>query len=81
MPNKERQLENSTNGMLDDDVSTGNIRPKVTTTFRDLIFRKFHIFSHDGAKATIELIIERYVFGGMRAYIRKIIDSVQLVKI
>ena len=42
------------------DVSKGNFRPIVTTTFRDLIFQKFSSLSHGGAKATIKLITERH---------------------
>ena len=53
------------------DVSTGNFRPIVTTTFQDLIFQKFHCLSHGGAKAMIKLIAERYEFRGMHAYIRE----------
>ena len=45
---KGRQLENSTNAMLDD-VSTGNFRPIIPTTFQDLSFQKFHFF-HMGAQ-------------------------------
>ena len=52
---KEKQLENSTNAMLGD-VSNGNFRPILTTTFQDLIFQTFSSFSHGDTKATIKLI-------------------------
>ena len=45
---KGRQLENSTNAMLDD-VSTENFRPIIPTTFQDVSFQKFHFF-HMGAQ-------------------------------
>ena len=66
---EERLLENTDCSMVGD-VSTGRFRPLVPRTFYDTIFHKFHSLSHGGAKATTKLIGERYVFSGMRAYVK-----------
>ena len=53
------------------DVSTGWFCPLVPQTINVMVFRKFHSLSHSGAKATSKLKGERYVFSGMRAYIKE----------
>ena len=45
--------------------------PLVPQTYYETIFRKLHSLSHGGVKATTKLIGERYVFSGMRAYIKE----------
>ena len=50
---------------------TGRFRPLVPQTFYEMVFQKLHPLSHGGAKATSKLIGERFVFSGMRPYIKE----------
>ena len=67
---EQRHLED-TNCVIWGDTSTGRFRPLVPQTYYETIFRKLHSLSHGGVKATTKLIGERYVFSGMRAYIKE----------
>ena len=67
---EQRPLEN-TDDIILGDVSTGRFRPLVPQTFYEMVFQKLHSLSHGGAKATSKLIGKRFVFSGMRAYIKE----------
>lgn len=55
------------------ELSTGRIRPYIPTMFRVKIFNKFHNLSHPGAKATINIIKERFFWPSMRSDCRKMV--------
>lgn len=52
------------------DVSTSRPRPFVTATHRKQIFESLHSLSHPGAKASIKLISDRYVWPSLRKDVR-----------
>lgn len=47
------------------DTSTGRPRPFVTQNLRRRVFEKLHSLSHPGARATLRLVSERYVWPSM----------------
>ena len=52
------------------DTSTGTPRPFVPATFRPTVFDSLHSLSHLGAKATTQLITDRYVWPRMNTDIK-----------
>lgn len=48
------------------DVSTTTARPFVTASFRRQVFDTLHSLSHPGAKASVRLVTERFVWPGVR---------------
>lgn len=48
------------------DVSTSYSRPYITPSFRKQTFDALHNLSHPGAKATIKLVTQRFVWPGIR---------------
>lgn len=48
------------------DVSTPTPRPYVTPSFRKQVYDALHNLSHPGAKATVKLVTERFVWPGVR---------------
>ena len=53
------------------DTSTGSPRPLVPAAFRRKIFDAFHSLSHAGARPTIRLVAERFVWPGLRKDVRE----------
>ncbi|GFS70352.1 transposon Ty3-I Gag-Pol polyprotein [Trichonephila clavipes] len=48
------------------DMSMGRIRPFVPEIFRREIFHNFHALSHPGVRASLKMVLERYVWPSMR---------------
>ena len=53
------------------DVSTPAARPFVTSQYRKAVFNSIHRLSHPGAKATVTLVTQRFVWPSVRADCRK----------
>lgn len=53
------------------DVSTAKVRPYVPKALRESIFNSLHNLSHPGVKATVKLIVDRFVWLGMKKDIAK----------
>lgn len=49
------------------DISTSTARPFITKSFRKRAFDMLHQLSHPGARASLKLVSERYVWPAMRA--------------
>lgn len=48
------------------DVSSSNIRPYLTPSFRKLVFDTLHGLSHPGVKGTVDLIRSRYIWKSLK---------------
>uniref|UniRef100_A0A0K8UV92 RNA-directed DNA polymerase n=1 Tax=Bactrocera latifrons TaxID=174628 RepID=A0A0K8UV92_BACLA len=48
------------------DVSTGRFRPFVTSKFRQVFLQSTHNLSHPGTRATVRLMVERFVWPGIQ---------------
>lgn len=57
------------------DISTSNIRPYVPIIFQRKIFDFFHGLTHSGARATLKLISERYVWNSMNKDVKSWVKS------
>lgn len=62
----ERVVVPGTDTTLICDMSTGKRRPYVTPSFRRPTFNQLHNLSHPGARATIQLITERFIWPGIK---------------
>ena len=52
------------------DVSTGTPRPLVPPAFRRPIFDALHSLSHAGARPTVKMVSERFIWPGLRRDVR-----------
>ena len=64
-------LKSFDNNLIWCDVSTGHIRPYVTTKFRKQVFSNLHGLGHPSLRATKRLINTRFVWHGMNIDIAK----------
>lgn len=57
------------------DVSTRTVRPFITERFRKAAFDSVHRLSHPGARATVKLMTQRYVWPSIKANCRQWVRS------
>lgn len=57
------------------DISTGRIRPFVPVGMRRIVFNKIHSLSHPGAKSSIKLINERYVWKKINGDVKEMVKQ------
>ncbi|XP_050352242.1 uncharacterized protein K02A2.6-like [Nymphalis io] len=59
------------------DVSQSNPRPFITPSYRKQVFDSLHNLSHPGAKPTVKLVTERYIWPGIRKDCRQWVKECQ----
>lgn len=57
------------------DVSTARVRPFITKQLRQRVFNSVHHLSHPGARSSVKLITERYIWPNMKADINQMVKT------
>ena len=57
------------------DISTGVPRPFVPCSFRCIVFQSLHSLSHPGVRATVRLVVTRYIWPNMKANVHRWAES------